>query len=220
MQSLGDTVKDMGARMDGTFAEEDQKRQHENLVLKTEIRDGAQLLNKETCTRMDEGLTKEENARQLVHNDSMTIKGKIRQLDLGSCSGSTVGSDASTPVGKEPSGTFARPPPGIGVRFNDFFLPRKMEFKRWVTEYKQSCHQGLTETDVSNFNKDMRRMVPDQYRKFFGWDQTMTEQGTCPTKTMVNMWFSNDTNLPTREWGCWTSSKRNSRRSPTGYVGK
>ena len=32
MQSLCDTVKDLGARMDGRFAEEDQKRQPENLV--------------------------------------------------------------------------------------------------------------------------------------------------------------------------------------------
>ena len=71
----------------------------------------------------------------MVQTDSMTIKEKIRQLELGSCSGSAVGSDASTAVGKGPSGTFARPPPGIGIRL--FFVPRKMEFKGWVTDYKQ-----------------------------------------------------------------------------------
>ena len=76
----------------------------------------------------------EENARQMVQNDLMTIKEKIRQLELGSGSGSTVGSDASTAVGKGPSGTFARPQPGIGIRLNDFFIPRKIDFKGWVTQ--------------------------------------------------------------------------------------
>ena len=86
------------------------------------------------------GLKNGENARQLVQTDLMTSKEKIRQLDLGSGSGSTVGSDASTAVGKGPSGTFARPPPGIGTRLNHFFIPRKMEFKGWVTDYKQCCY--------------------------------------------------------------------------------
>ena len=67
----------------------------------------------------------------------MTIKEKIRQLESGSGSGSMVGSEASTAVGKGPSGTFARPPPGIGIRLNDFFMSRNMEFKGWVTDYKQ-----------------------------------------------------------------------------------
>ena len=61
----------------------------------------------------------------MVQNDFQTIKDKIRQLESGSGSGSTVGSDVSTAVGKGPRGTFARPPPGIGIRLNDV-LPRKM----------------------------------------------------------------------------------------------
>ena len=40
-------------------------------------------------------------------------------------------------------------------------------------------------------------MAPDQYQKYIDWDQTRTEQGTWPTKTIVSMWFRNDTNLPT-----------------------
>ena len=142
------------------------------------------------------GLKNEENARQMVQNDLITIKEKIRQLELGSGSGSTVGSDASTAVGKRPSGTFARPPPRVGIRLNDFFMPRKMEFKGWVADYKQSSYQGLSETDVSNFIKDLHQMVPDQYRKCIDWYQTRTEQGTWPIKTMVSMWFNNETNLP------------------------
>ena len=51
---------------------------------------------------------------------------------------------------------------------------------------------------MSDFIKDLHQMVPDHYKKYVDRDQTRTEQGTRPTKTMVNMWFSNDTNLPTR----------------------
>ena len=58
MQCLCDTVKDMGARMDGGFVEESQKRQQENLLLKTEIQQETLSLITEMCTRMDEGLKK------------------------------------------------------------------------------------------------------------------------------------------------------------------
>ena len=144
------------------------------------------------------GLKNEENARQMVQNDSVTMKESIRQLESGSGSGSAVGSDASTAVGKGPSGTFATPPPGIGIRLNDFFMPRKMEFKGLVTDYKQCRYQGLTETEVSNFIQDLHQMVPDHIDIYIYiyiyWEQTRTEQGTWPTKTMDNMWFSNETN--------------------------
>ena len=68
---------------------------------------------------MMNGLKNEENARQMVQNDLQTIKENIRQLESGSGSGSTVGS------GKGPSGTFTRPPPGIGIRLNDFLYAEK-----------------------------------------------------------------------------------------------
>ena len=69
------------------------------------------------------GLKNEENARHMVQNDLQTIKDKIRQLESRSGSGSTVGCDVSAAVGKGPSGTFARPPLGVAVRFNDLFMP-------------------------------------------------------------------------------------------------
>ena len=47
------------------------------------------------------------------------MKEEIRQIQVGS--GSTLCSEASTAVGKGASGTFARPPPGIAARLNDFF---------------------------------------------------------------------------------------------------
>ena len=49
MQVLCVIVQDVGTRMDWRFAEEGQKRQQENQSL---------------CARIDEGLTKEESARQ------------------------------------------------------------------------------------------------------------------------------------------------------------
>ena len=91
------------------------------------------------------GLENEENARHMVQTDSQAIKEKIRQLESGSGSGSTVGSEISTAVGKGPSGTSARPPPGNAIRINDFFMPRRMEFKGWFTDYKLCSYQGLTE---------------------------------------------------------------------------
>ena len=132
----------------------------------------------------------------MVQNDKQTIKEKIRQPESGSVSGSTVGSDVSTAIGRRPSGTSARPPPGIGIRLNDFIMQRKMEFKGLVTDDKQCGYQGLTETEVSNFIKDLHQIVPDPFKKYVDWERTKTEQGTWPTKTMVNMWFSNEANLP------------------------
>ena len=36
------------------------------------------------------------------------------------------------------------------------------------------------------------------HKKYVDWDQTKTEQGTWPTKIVVNMWFSNEANLAAR----------------------
>ena len=150
--------------------------------------------------KMEEGFRNEqqaENSRQM-QTDLQAIKEKIRQLESGSGSGSTVSSEVSTAVGKGPSGTFARPPLGIAFRLNDMFMPRRMEFNGWVTDYKLRSYQGLTETEVSNFINDLHQMVPDALKKYVDWEQTRTEQGTWPTKIMVSFWFSNEANLPTR----------------------
>ena len=97
----------------------------------------------------------------MVQIDLQAIEDKIRQLESGSGSGGTVGSEVSTPVGRRPGGTFARPPQGVAVRPNVLFMPRRMEFKGWVTDYKQCRYQGLTDTEVLNFINDLHNMVPD-----------------------------------------------------------
>ena len=121
----------------------------------------------ELCTRMDEELQKEEKARQMVQND------------FGS--GSTVCSDASTAVGKGPSGTFARPPPGIGIRLKDFFMPRKMEFKGWVTDNKQCSYQGLTD----DRGVEISSRTCTNIKSILIGIKPGLKQGTWPTKTIV-----------------------------------
>ena len=70
-----------------------------------------------------QGLRNEENARQMVRKDLEVLKEKMKNLKMGS--GSTVWSEASTGVGLEASGTFARaPPPALSSRYNEIFTPR------------------------------------------------------------------------------------------------
>ena len=102
--------------------------------------------------RIDQGLKKKESSRQLVQNDLAAMKEEIRQIQLGS--GSTVFSEASTAVRKGARGTFVRPPPGIAVRLDDFFMPRKMEFKGWVTDYKRCCLERFTNNEVTSLISD------------------------------------------------------------------
>ena len=70
-----------------------------------------------------DGFKNEENARQMLQIDLQAIKDKIRQLELGSGSGGTVGSEVSAAIGRGPSGTFARLPQGVAIRLNDLFMP-------------------------------------------------------------------------------------------------
>ena len=135
----------------------------------------------------------------MVQNDLMTIKKKIRQLELGSGSGSTVGSDASTAVGKGPSGTFARP--GIGIRLNDFFIPRKIDFKGWVT---QTTNNAVTNGSQTNTK---RMLVANQARA-----RNLANKAYCQYVVQEKDQFTNDGRDAGRH------QKRNSRRSPSSCV--
>ena len=137
----------------------------------------------------------------MVQNDLMTIKEKIRQLELGSGSGSTVGSDASTAVGKGPSGTFARPPPGIGIRLNDLFIQRKIDFKGWVT---QTTNNAVTNGSQTNTK---RMLVANQARA-----KNLANKAYCQYVVQEKDQFTNDG----RDAG--HHQKRNSRRSPSSCV--
>ena len=85
-----------------------------------------------------QGFNNEENARQLVQNELAVMKDKLKNLKM--VSGSTLCSEASTGMGLG-SGTFARPPP-LTSRWNEIFVPRRMEFKCGVTDHSKSNIQG------------------------------------------------------------------------------
>ena len=153
------------------------------------------------------GLKDDENARQMV------LKEEMKSLQMGS--GSIVCSEASTGRG---SGTYARPS-ALASRFDDIFLPRKMEFKGWVLDYKKCSYQGLAATEVSNFIRDLQKMMPDQHHKYTDWDQIRTEQGTWPTKSFINMWFKNETKLA-RMIGLLEIVKKESCGCPVRCMGR
>ena len=72
-----------------------------------------------------------------------------------------------------------------------------MEFKGWVTDYSKSSIQGITDDEVATLVSGLQRMAPQQAHNWIDLDQTRKEQGTWPTKTMVSVWFKNETNLVT-----------------------
>ena len=52
--------------------------------------------------------------------------------------------------------------PPLSSRWNDNFIPRKLEFKGWVTDYSESILQGITDEEITTFLNDLERMVPQQ----------------------------------------------------------
>ena len=87
--------------------------------------------------------------------------------------------------------------PAPASRYNDMFVPRKLEFKGLVTDYTRSSFQGNTLNEVILFTVDLQKMVPNEFHHYIDWNQTRTKQGTWQTKTIVNMWFKNETILAT-----------------------
>ena len=169
MTLLCQTVQNLGKQMQEGFEAERTRRQQDFEIESQKTRDDSNNMESTMAAKMEEGFRNEQQARQQARKERMKglkneencstngaarlkdnqIKEKIRQLGSGSGSGSTVGSDARKAVGTRPSGTFARPPPGFGNRSNEWFIPRKSEFKGWVTDY-----QGLTDTEFSDFIGD------------------------------------------------------------------
>ena len=85
---------------------------------------------------------------------------------------------------------------GLIPVYNEIFMPR-MEFKGWITDYTRSGLRGVTIDEVMVMIVDLEKMMPSQFIQFFEWDQSRKEQGNWPTKTIVNMWFKNETNMAT-----------------------
>ena len=129
----------------------------------------------------------------------------------------TVGCDACTGCWEKTKRTFARPR-GIGIRLNDFSLPRKMEFKGWVTDYKQWSYQRLTETEVSRFIMDLHQMVPDQLHKFFLTGIIPGLNKEPGQQSLLSVCGSRMRSIYRRWSECWTTSKKNSRRCPKRHM--
>ena len=127
--SLEDYIKmreAMTAKMEKGFRNEQQARQQ------------AQKEN------MD-GINIEENA-QMVQIGLQATKVKIRQFESGSGSGSIVDRGQYCRW-KRAKRYFRKTNSGSGrSALNDFFMPRRLEFKGWITDYKQCRYQGLTDT--------------------------------------------------------------------------
>ena len=104
-------------------------------------------------------------------------------------------------MGNGSSGTFGRPPSGIGNRFNDLFKPRKIEFK----DGSQTTNNAVTKgsqtprywNSLETYTRCCQRNTKKKKEKELIWDQTRKEQETRPTKLIVSKWFKNETNLPT-----------------------
>ena len=86
---------------------------------------------------------------------------------------------------------------GIASRDNEVFIPRKMEFEGWFTDYTRSSFQRITNEEVMVMIVDLEKMLPSQFHQYIDWDHSRKEPGNWTTKTIVNMWFNNETTLAT-----------------------
>ena len=130
---LCESVKTLGTRMkegfetEGALRKEDYKSLEEKMSARMEEGfKNEQHAGQQIQSEIVHGFKKEENARKMVQNELAVMKDELKSLKMGS--GSTVCTEASTGVGLG-SGTFAEHPPTS--RWNEIFVPRRMEFKGW-----------------------------------------------------------------------------------------
>ena len=176
MSELFRSMETLGSKMDSRVSNlENQVREgfgREGRHRKQENED----LEKRMVMRMEDGLLNEECARQNFQKEMAVMKDEIKNLRVGS--GSTVCGDASTGIGLG-SGTIARPPTLIS-RWNEMFIPRRMDFKGWFTDYTKSSIQGITDVNVLNLVSDVR--------KWFHGMPTSGLTGTRPRKNKGHGW--------------------------------
>ena len=164
-------VQNLGKQMQDGFAAERIKRQgdygntEETMSAKMEEGFRQQAQNE----RM-KGLKNEEIARQFVQRDLAVMKEEIKNLMMASLS--AVCSEAGTGLRLGASGTFARPPALA-------YIPRKMEFKGWITDYTRSSFQGTTNEEVMVFIVELQKIIPGQFHQYIDWDQELVDQNDC-----------------------------------------
>ena len=101
--------------------------------------------------KMEEGFKNEENARQLIQWELAVVKDELKNVKMGSSSTVCTEDGTGICVG---SGTFARPPT---FRRSEIFIPRKMEFEGWVTDYSRGSIQGSTDSEVEKLVSDLEK---------------------------------------------------------------
>ena len=108
---------------------------------------------------------------QMVKKDLHAFKEEMKSPKRGS--GSTVCSEASLKWVWEALAHL----PGLRLLLLGSMTSSSQERwkKGWVTDYKQCSNQGLTDTEVSDFIRDLQKMLPDPDQKYIDWDQTKTE---------------------------------------------
>ena len=193
MELLCGSVQDLRKEMKDGFAAEAVKRQVDNNRLREQLSKSFEAEQCQIRKEMAMGFKKEEDARKQVQDYLEMVKEQILQLKKGS--GSTVCSEASTTIGSGGSGTFARPPCAIAARYQSHFIPRRMEFKGWITDFQQCSLQVIAMEEIKDFIDDLEEMIPESSHKYIDWEQTKSEQGHWPTKNTVSMWFKSDMNL-------------------------
>ena len=99
-----------------------------------------------------------------MHKDLAFMKDEIKNLQMDG--GNTVCSEASTGMGLPP----------LTSRWNEILIPRKVEFKGWVTVYSEGNLQGITDDDVAKLLGCLERMMPQHAQKWIDWNQTKKEQ--------------------------------------------
>ena len=107
-------------------------------------------------------------------------------MDLKMGSDSAVRIEASTGVGLGASDTFARPS-ALTHQHVEIFIPRKMKFKGWITDWTRSSFQSIVTEEVMVFNANVQKKIPGQFHQHLDWKKSRKEQGNWPTKTIVNM---------------------------------
>ena len=162
VQSLGKQMQDvqnLDRQMQDGFAAENRRRQEDYTKMEeamtAKMEEG--LRNEQQARQQAQndvmaGLKNEENARQMVQTDLQAIKDKIRQLESGSGSGSTVGSEVSAAVGRVTKRYFRKSTAGSC-----------RSAQRLVYAKKDGIQ--VTDTGVSNFINDLHQMVPEALKK-------------------------------------------------------
>ena len=72
---------------------------------------------------------------------------------------------------------------------------KKTGFKEWNPDFTERNIQGITDSQVKTVLDDLEKFMPQEVRKWINWEQTRKAQGPWPGKTMLSMWFKQETGL-------------------------